>query len=71
VASVAFSPVRKLLASGSGDHSVRLWDPSSGHGQRPLEGHSLGVWAVAISPDGRLLASASADKTVRLWSLDG
>ena len=68
VHSVAFSPNGKLIASGSGDRTVRLWEAATGapHGE-PLKGHSHWVHSVAFSPDGKLIASGSDDCTVRLW----
>jgi len=67
--SVAFSPDSKLVASTSGDMSVRLWEVATGALQRTLKGHNGMVWSVAFSPNLRLLASASEDMTVRLWDV--
>jgi WD40 repeat protein len=62
---------RTLLASGSDDGTVRLWDPAAGAPVGPpLTGHTTWVRAVAAvpMPDGRtLLASGGDDGTVRLW----
>jgi hypothetical protein len=69
VASVAFSPDGKALASGSWDKAVKLWDVASGRELLTLSGHSDEVRSVAISPDGRVLASGSTDKTVKLWDV--
>ena len=62
-----FSPDSRLLASGSFDHSIRLWDVATGRLVRRLAGHDQAVVSVAFSPDGRLLASGGDDSTVRLW----
>ncbi|KAJ5098832.1 hypothetical protein N7532_005833 [Penicillium argentinense] len=70
VQSVAFSPDGQLLASGSFDKTIRLWDPSTGELRQTLEGHSGLVCSVSFSPDGLHLASGSSDKTVRLWDVN-
>jgi WD40 repeat protein len=84
VASVAFSPDGKTIASGGADGKVRLWNPNGGglaysgsgapipgsdHQElATLTGHTGAVNSVAFSPDGHTLASGSSDTTVRLWN---
>jgi len=67
VGGVAFAPDGTLLATGSADQTVRLWELPGGRLQRTFSGHTETVSAVAFSPDGKTLASASFDGTVRLW----
>ncbi|MDT7949765.1 MAG: hypothetical protein RQ897_15615, partial [Thermoflexus sp.] len=59
----------RLLASGSDDKTVILWDVGTGERVRTLTGHTDDVNSVAFSPDGRLLASGSGDGTVILWGV--
>ena len=61
VTSVAFSPDGKALASGSADHTIRLWASVAGQERASLLGHTDLVWSVAYSSDGHTLASASQD----------
>ena len=69
VTSIAFSPDGAVLASGSHDKTVRLWNVADGRETMRLLGHEAGVTAIAFSPDGATLASASYDNMVRLWAI--
>ncbi len=66
---IAYSPDGKILASGSSDRTVKLWDIKTGNCLKTLPGHTDTVHTVAFSPDGKTLASGSADRTVRLWNI--
>ncbi len=54
------------IATGSDDHTVRLWD-GDGRPLRVLREHGKAVWAVAWSPDGCDLASCSFDDNIVVW----
>jgi eukaryotic-like serine/threonine-protein kinase len=64
---LAYSPDGHTLASSSDDHTIKLWDASTGALIRTLTGHSSLVTSIAFSPDGKLIASASFDSNVGLW----
>lgn len=78
--SLDVAPNDRLLASGSQDRTVKVWEidhTASANGVRgelrllgTCKGHKRGVWCVRFGRVERVLATGSGDKTVRLWSLD-
>jgi ribosome assembly protein 4 len=67
VLSVQFSADGRNLASGSGDTTVRIWDPTTETPKSTLRGHRDWVLAVAWSSCGTKIASAGMDKEIRIW----
>lgn len=68
VNTIALSPDGQLIASGSADKTINLWDLRTGE-VRTLRGHRGSIRAIAFSPDGQILVSGGNDCTIRIWQL--
>lgn len=68
VESVAFSSTG-LMATGSRDSTIKLWDAQTGKHIHTLPTHGNYVRTVVFSPDGKTLAAGSATQ-VKLWNIE-
>lgn len=73
--SLDFSLDGRLIVSGSGDKTARIWDMVDGTSKvlmindaDPVN-NDAGVTSVAISPNGQLVAAGSLDTVVRIWDV--
>ena len=69
VASIAYNPDGQILASGSYDNTIKLWNLIKNKEIRTFKGHSAWVADVAITPNNKSLVSGSYDNTIKLWNL--
>ena len=68
--NIAFAPTGDLLAVGSREGTIYLYDFIRKARLKPLIGHTEHIWSVCFSPDGKQLVSGSDDRIARLWDVE-
>ncbi len=58
-----------VIASGSADTSVIIWNLRSGNRYRTFDESTDAVYAVQFSPDGEFVAAGGRDGKLRIWNL--
>ena len=69
VTCIAVQPNDHVIASGSSDRTIKIWD-NKGNLKQTLSGHANWVTSLSFSNTGQYLVSASRDGTLRLWKMD-
>jgi len=75
ITSVAYSRDGRLVATGSRDGTVHLWDAATGARQGQSLTHPLPIYSLTFSPDGKSLLTGSGPEgegegEVQIWSVE-
>jgi WD40 repeat protein len=66
-ACVALSPDGNLIAVGSREGRLHVWDAITGQKRATIDAHRGGVLSVDFAPDGRRLITSGGDTTMLVW----
>ena len=69
VLDIDFSPDSSLLASGSSDGKLLLWQVKNGMLLTTLANQSDSIKSVTFSPDGLLLVSGTEEGSIQFWGI--
>ena len=67
--SISISPDGKLLASGSHDSKIKLWEINTGKQLRTINNENI-VYTIVFSPNGSIIASSGFDNKIQLWDVN-
>eukprot|EP01038_Epipyxis_sp_PR26KG_P008324 gene8324-11265_t len=75
ITSLAFEPLHMdptciRFASSSKDHTIKVWNISTGFCETTISGHSDSVECIKWGGTG-LIYSCSRDRTIKVWEVDG
>ncbi len=67
ISCLAYSPCGKMLASGSRDKNIKVWNAEKGNLLSTLSGHSESISCISYGNNG-IIASGSTDGTIKVWN---
>ena len=67
IVCLAFDPHSLLVATGSMDHTAKLWDVEQGKELFSLDGHKAEIVSLNFNTDGDKLMTSSFDNTASLY----
>lgn len=68
--ALTVAPDNQIIATGSADHTVKLWSAASGTVKLTLNESHDDLASLAFSPDGKLIAGGANDATIYVWGTE-
>jgi WD40 repeat protein len=65
--TIAVNTLRKEMAVGYSDHSIRIFGLEEYQLKREIQGHQNSVFSLVYSPDGKVLLSGARDARLKVW----
>ena len=69
IRSLVLSPDNTLLAAGSDDFTISIWDADSMKLRKFIEGHTKTVTSLLFTPNSKFLISGSEDHWIKAWEM--
>ncbi|MBP0021629.1 MAG: serine/threonine protein kinase [Cyanobacteria bacterium SBLK] len=70
IKTLAITRSSQLLASGSADKTVKLWDVNTRKLKQTLWGCEGEIRSLVFNPKGNLLMGSGTDRVIRIWEID-